>query len=74
MLRDGLGDALVFVGDFFHEFFHAKSAEEADCVRAAGRLLDRAMHAMIAAIRPGVTEQQLSAAAVATRSSTGAGG
>ncbi|HSK23023.1 MAG TPA: M24 family metallopeptidase [Egicoccus sp.] len=64
-LRAGLGDRLEFVGDFFHEFFYAKSEEEADAVRVAGRLLDRALHAMIAAVRPGVTEQELAAAATA---------
>lgn len=63
VLRDALGDRLVFVGDFFHEFFYAKSAEEVACVREAGRLLDRAMHSMVAALRPGVTEIELAAAA-----------
>jgi Xaa-Pro aminopeptidase len=63
VLRDGLGDRLELVGDFFHEFFYAKTQEEAECVRKAGRLLDRAMHAMISAIHPGVTESELAAAA-----------
>lgn len=63
LLRDTLGDRLELVGDFFHEFFYTKTKEEADSVRQAGRLLDRAMHAMIAAIHPGVTESELAAAA-----------
>jgi Xaa-Pro aminopeptidase len=62
-LRDGLGDDLELVGDFFHEFLYRKSDEELECVRIAGQLLDKAMHAMIAAYRPGITEQQLAAAA-----------
>lgn len=62
-LREGLGASLELVGDFFHEFFYAKSEEEAECVRKAGRLLDRGMHSMISAIRSGVTEQELAAAA-----------
>ncbi len=62
-LVEALGDRLEFVGDFFHEFLYTKSEEELDCVRVAGQLLDKAMHAMIAAIRPGVTEVELAAAA-----------
>ena len=63
VLVEHLGPRLEFVGDFFHEFFYAKSQEEAECVRKAGRLLDRAMHAMIATVHPGVTESELAAAA-----------
>jgi Xaa-Pro aminopeptidase len=42
---------------------HVKSPEEIECVRKAGQLMDQAVHAMIAAARPGVTEYQLAAAA-----------
>ena len=63
-LRDGLPDAtLERVGDFFHELVHVKSPEEIECVRKAGQLMDQALHAMVAAARPGVTEYQLAAAA-----------
>ena len=52
-LRDGLPEAtLERVGDFFHELVHVKSAEEIECVRKAGKLMDQAFHAMIAAARP----------------------
>ena len=62
-LRDGLPEAtLERVGDFFHELVHVKSAEEIEYVRKAGKLMDQAFHAMIAAARPGVTEYQLAAA------------
>lgn len=63
-LRGGLpGAKLERVGDFFHELVHVKSAEEIEYVRKAGKLMDQAFHAMIAAARPGVTEYQLAAAA-----------
>ncbi len=63
-LVDGLpGATLERVGDFFHELVHVKSAEEIECVRRAGRLMDQAFYAMVAAARPGVTEYQLAAAA-----------
>ncbi|HEX2152500.1 MAG TPA: Xaa-Pro peptidase family protein [Acidimicrobiia bacterium] len=63
-LRAGLpGANLERVGDFFHELVHRKSPEEIECVRTAGRLMDQAFHAMVAAARPGVTEYQLAAAA-----------
>jgi Xaa-Pro dipeptidase len=63
-LRDGLPEAnLERVGDFFHELVHVKSNEEIECVRKAGQLMDQAVHAMVAAARPGVTEYQLAAAA-----------
>jgi Xaa-Pro aminopeptidase len=63
-LHEGLpGATLERVGDFFHELVHIKSAEEIECVRQAGRLMDQAFHAMIATARPGVTEYQLAAAA-----------
>lgn len=63
-LTDGLpGAKLERVGDFFHELVHVKSSEEIECVRKAGKLMDQAFHAMIAAARPGVTEYALAAAA-----------
>ena len=51
------------LGDFFHEFLYTKSDEEADCVRVAGQLLDKALYSMLAAMRPGVKEYELAAAA-----------
>ncbi|MGA7271690.1 MAG: M24 family metallopeptidase [Acidimicrobiia bacterium] len=63
VLEEGLpGADLRLVGDFFHELVHVKSPEEMDAVRKAGTIMDRAMHAMVAAARPGVTEYQLAAA------------
>jgi Xaa-Pro aminopeptidase len=63
-LRDGLPEArFERVGDFFHELVHTKSAEEIECVRQAGKLMDQAFGAMVAVARPGVTEYQLAAAA-----------
>jgi Xaa-Pro dipeptidase len=62
-LREGLPEAtLERIGDFFHELVHVKSPEEIECVRKAGKLMDQALHAMVAAARPGVTEYQLAAA------------
>lgn len=55
--------AIERVGDFFHELVHIKSPEEIEYVRRAGRLMDQAFYAMVAAARPGVTEYQLAAAA-----------
>lgn len=64
ILREGLpGATLEFVGDFFHELVHVKSAEELACVERAGELMDQALYAMAARARPGVTEYQLAAAA-----------
>lgn len=64
VLKEGLPEAsLEFVGDFFHDLVHVKSAEELDCVRKAGRLMDQALYAIAAKARPGVTEYQLAAAA-----------
>jgi len=54
---------LVFTRGFMHELLSVHSAEELDCVRAAGRLCQKAMEAMVARARPGVTEYQLRAAA-----------
>lgn len=63
-LQQGLpGATFERVGDFFHELVHKKSPEEVECVRRAGRLMDQAFHAIVAAARPGVTEYQLAAAA-----------
>lgn len=63
-LREGLPNAtLEFVGDFFRELVHVKSAEELACVEKAGELMDQAVYAMAARARPGVTEYQLAAAA-----------
>ena len=63
-LREKLPDAQIrSVGDFFHELVHRKSDEEIESVRRAGELMDRAMEAMIEAVRPGTTEYQLAAAA-----------
>ncbi len=62
-LRRELPEATFhFVGDFFHELVHTKSPEEIACVERAGAIMDRALHAMAAAARPGVTEYQLAAA------------
>ena len=63
-LRDGLpGAEIVFTRSFIHELVVIKSAAELDCVRKAGRLCQRAMEAMAARARPGVTEYELRAAA-----------
>lgn len=63
-LRDRLPHAqLERVGDFFHEFFLIKGAEEQAYVRRAGDLCVRAIEAMARAAKPGVTEYQVRAAA-----------
>ncbi len=63
-LRAGLPDAtLVRVGDFFHELLYLKSPEEQAYVCRAGELCARAIEAVVAAARPGVTEYELKAAA-----------
>lgn len=54
---------LVFVDGLLHELLAVHSEEELDCIRAAGRLCQRAMEAIVARARPGVTEYQLKAAA-----------
>jgi Xaa-Pro dipeptidase len=53
------------VGDFFHEFLAFKSAEEQAYVMKAGELVARALEAVVAAARPGVTEFELKGAAAA---------
>jgi len=64
VLRDGLPDAtIVFTHGWMHELLSIHSAEELDCVRKAGHLCQRAMEAMAARARPGVTEYELRAAA-----------
>ncbi len=52
-----------FLKDFFHEFMVVKSAEELARVRKAGDLVGRALMAVVAAAKPGVTEYELKAAA-----------
>jgi Xaa-Pro aminopeptidase len=54
---------LVFTTGFVHELLSVHSAEELDCVRAAGKLCENAMHAIMARAKPGVTEYELRAAA-----------
>ena len=63
-LRAGLPEAeIVFTKGFLHELSSIHSAEELDCVRKAGALCERAMEAMVARAKPGVTEYELRAAA-----------
>ena len=64
VLREGLPDAtLVFTHGWMHELLSIHSAEELDCVRKAGVLCQRAMEAIAARAKPGVTEYELRAAA-----------
>ena len=64
VLRDALPDAkLVFTQGWMHELLSIHSAEELDCVRKAGVLCQRAMEALAARAKPGVTEYELRAAA-----------
>jgi Xaa-Pro dipeptidase len=53
----------VFTHGWIHELLSIHSAEELDCVRKAGLLCQRAMEAMAARAKPGVTEYELRAAA-----------
>ncbi len=53
----------VFTHGWIHELLSIHSAEELDCVREAGILCQRAMEAMAARAKPGVTEYELRAAA-----------
>ena len=63
-LRKALPNAeLVFTRGWMHELLSIHSEEELDCIRVAGRLCQRAMEAMAARAKPGVTEYQLRAAA-----------
>ena len=65
-LEEGLPDAeLVLVDDIFHDLMMIKSDEELECVRRAGKLCVDAFDAMVAAARPGATEEDLRAAAAA---------
>jgi Xaa-Pro dipeptidase len=64
VLRDALPDAtIVFTHGWMHELLSIHSAEELACVRKAGLLCQRAMEAMAARAKPGVTEYELRAAA-----------
>ncbi len=63
-LREGLPEAeLVLTKGIMHELLMVHSEEELACIRKAGQLCQRAMEALIARARPGVTEWQLEAAA-----------
>lgn len=63
-MRRALPEAeFVFTEGIMHELLVVKSAEELDCVRAAGRLCTNAMRAIAERARPGVTEVELRAAA-----------
>ena len=53
----------LFTKGWMHELLVVHSEEELDCIRVAGRLCARAMEALVARARPGVTEYQLKAAA-----------
>jgi Xaa-Pro aminopeptidase len=64
VLRQAFPDAeFVFTQGLMHELLSVHSDEELDCVRVAGRLCQDAMEALVARAAPGVTEQQLRAAA-----------
>jgi Xaa-Pro dipeptidase len=63
-LKELLPEAdFVFTYGWMHELLSIHSAEELDCIRHAGVLCERAMQAMLARARPGVTELELRAAA-----------
>lgn len=63
-LRDNLpGAKLELVPEFFHALMYLHSEEEFNFIRKAGALCDRALEAMAARARPGVTESQLAASA-----------
>ena len=57
------GAEFIFTKGFMHELLSVHSAEELDCIRKAGVLCQRAMEAMAARARPGVTEAELRGAA-----------
>ncbi|OGO19886.1 MAG: hypothetical protein A2Z14_08705 [Chloroflexi bacterium RBG_16_48_8] len=64
-LQENLPKAkLVFVEKFFHELMFRHSEEEVAFMRKAGRLLDRALEAIVDRTAVGVTEAQLGATAV----------
>ncbi len=61
---DALPDSeLVLIDDIFHDLLRVKSEEELACVRVAGQLCADAFDAMVRCARPGVTEEDLRAAA-----------
>ncbi|MGH7903896.1 MAG: M24 family metallopeptidase [Candidatus Dormibacteraceae bacterium] len=63
-LRAALPEAeLVLTSGIMHQLIVVHSAEEQAAVRRAGELCDRAMAAVVARARPGVTEYQLAASA-----------
>lgn len=63
-LRQALpGADIVFTRTLMHELLAIHSAEELDCIRAAGRLCTNAMQAIADRASPGVTEVELRAAA-----------
>lgn len=63
-LKEALPDAtLEFVPEFFHELMVLHSDEEMLFIRKAGELCDRALEAMAAQAKPGVTESQLAGSA-----------
>ena len=63
-LRSQLPNAtFVFTHGWIHELLSIHSPQELDCVRKAGILCQRAMEAMAARAKPGVTEYELRAAA-----------
>jgi Xaa-Pro dipeptidase len=63
-LRKRLPEAeLVFTVGLIHELLSVHSAEELNCVRAAGELCENAMRAIMARAKPGVSEFELRAAA-----------
>jgi Xaa-Pro aminopeptidase len=63
-LKDELPEAdIVFTEGFMHELVVIHSEEELDCVRHAGKLCTNAMQAIADRAVPGVTEQDLRAAA-----------
>jgi Xaa-Pro dipeptidase len=63
-LRSALpGAELVFTRRLMHELLSVHSEEELACIRAAGRLCQAAMEALVARAAPGATESDLRAAA-----------
>jgi ectoine hydrolase len=64
VLRSSLPEAeLVFTKGILHELMSVKSDEEIDRFRVSGRLCRRAMDAIVERAAPGVTEEELRAAA-----------
>ena len=54
---------LLLIDDIFSDLLTVKSEEELDCVRVAGQLCKDAFDAMVERAEPGVTEEDLRAAA-----------